>query len=84
MCPKVAHPNLREGFLEARAYQLEGVAESLQSSTLLVYPTAGGKTAVAVMAMAEILRKNNSRIVIIAPTVGLVDQHQNFARPPMH
>lgn len=76
MCPKVAHPNLREGFLEARAYQLEGVAESLQSSTLLVYPTAGGKTAVAVMAMAEILRKNNSRIVIIAPTVGLVDQHQ--------
>ena len=41
MCPKVAHPNLREGFLEARAYQLEGVAESLQSSTLLVYPTAG-------------------------------------------
>lgn len=76
MCPKVAHPNLKEGFLEARAYQLEGVAESLQSSTLLVYPTAGGKTAVAVMAIAETLRNNNSMIVIIAPTVGLVDQHQ--------
>ena len=76
MCPRVVHPNLREGFLEARAYQLEGVAESLQSSTLLVYPTAGGKTAVAVMAIAETLQKSEGAIVIIAPTVGLVDQHQ--------
>ena len=76
MCPRVAHPNLRKGFLEARAYQLEGVAESLQSSTLLVYPTAGGKTAVAVMAMAETLHRDKGAIVIIAPTVGLVDQHQ--------
>jgi len=76
MCPRVAHPNLREGLLEARAYQLEGVAESLHSSTLLVYPTAGGKTAVAVMAMAETLHRDKGAIVIIAPTVGLVDQHQ--------
>ena len=76
MCPRVAHPNLREGLLEARAYQLEGVAESLHSSTLLVYPTAGGKTAVAVMAMAETLHRDKGAIVIMAPTVGLVDQHQ--------
>ena len=76
MCPSVVHPNLKEGVLEARAYQLEGVAESSQSSTLLVYPTAGGKTAVAVMAMAETLHRHTGAIVIIAPTVGLVDQHQ--------
>ena len=75
MCPRVAHPNLREGLLEARAYQLEGVAESLHSSTLLVYPTAGGKTAVAVMAMAETLHRDKGAIVIIAPTVAVSYTH---------
>ena len=50
------HEYLENGLIEARAYQLEAVDEALSGSSLLVLPTAAGKTAVAWMAIAEMLR----------------------------
>ena len=73
--PYVSHAFLNEGVVEARAYQLEAVDEALTSSMLLVMPTAAGKTAVIWMAIAEKLAEEDSRVMMIAPTVGLVDQH---------
>ena len=66
---------LSEGLVEARAYQLEAVDEALTSSMLLVMPTAAGKTAVIWMTIANKLSEQNGRVILIAPTVGLVDQH---------
>ena len=78
--PYVSHPLLSEGLVEARAYQLEAVDEALTSSMLLVMPTAAGKTAVIWMAIANKLSEENGRVILIAPTVGLVDQHLRSIR----
>ena len=70
---------LREG-VEARAYQLRSLERILSFSTLMVMPTGFGKTAVEWMAMAEFLRQGVAKIVLIAPTTGLVDQQVTMAR----
>tara|TARA_B110000008_G_scaffold176232_1_gene175790 strand:+ start:327 stop:2072 length:1746 start_codon:yes stop_codon:yes gene_type:complete len=71
----VHHTGLIDDAVEARAYQLEAVDEALTGSMLLVLPTAAGKTAVAWMTIAEILKKDRGWILFLAPTNGLVDQH---------
>ncbi|MEC9199970.1 MAG: DEAD/DEAH box helicase [Candidatus Thermoplasmatota archaeon] len=65
---------LNDGIVEARAYQLEAVDEALNSSMLLVMPTAAGKTAVIWMMISEKL-SGGGKAIMIAPTVGLVEQH---------
>ena len=57
MPPMISHPLLVENEIEARAYQLEATNASLSSSTLLVLPTAMGKTAVQWMVIAEIFEE---------------------------
>lgn len=74
MRPLISHPLLVDEEIEARAYQLEAVNTSLDSSTLLVLPTAMGKTAVQWMVIAETLRSTNGMALLIAPTNALVDQ----------
>jgi Fanconi anemia group M protein len=74
----VLHPILREG-VEARAYQLRSLERILSYSTLMVMPTGFGKTAVEWMTMAEFIRKGASKIVLIAPTTGLVAQQHSMA-----
>ena len=69
------HDGLQDGIVEARAYQLEAVDVALSSSTLLVLPTAAGKTAVAWMVIAEMLERTNGWALMIAPTAALVKQH---------
>ncbi len=69
------HDGLQEGVVEARAFQLEAVDVALSSSTLLVLPTAAGKTAVAWMVIAEMLERTNGWALMIAPTAALVKQH---------
>tara|TARA_B100000614_G_scaffold10502_1_gene9267 strand:+ start:1413 stop:3170 length:1758 start_codon:yes stop_codon:yes gene_type:complete len=75
MSTSLRHDGLQEGVVEARAYQLEAVDVALSSSTLLVLPTAAGKTAVAWMAIAEMLDRTNGWALMIAPTAALVKQH---------
>ena len=75
----VVHPFLNDG-VNARAYQMMALRNALAASTLMVMPTGFGKTAVEWMAMAEALRLNNGKILLIAPTTGLVEQQQRMAR----
>ena len=75
MSTSLHHDGLQEGVVEARAYQLEAVDVALSSSTLLILPTAAGKTAVAWMAIAEMLERTNGWALMIAPTAALVKQH---------
>lgn len=74
----VVHPFLKDG-VEARAYQMRALRSALSSSTLMVMPTGFGKTAVEWMAMAEALRLERGKILLIAPTTGLVDQQRRMA-----
>lgn len=78
MQPTLSHPLLSEG-VEARAYQLLAAKDALSGSTLLVMPTGLGKTAVQWMAMAESL-SGKGKIVLVAPTTGLVAQQARMAR----
>ena len=75
MSASLHHDGLQDGVIHARAYQLEAVDVSLSGSTLLVLPTAAGKTAVAWMVMAEMLERTDGWALMIAPTAALVKQH---------
>ena len=75
MHASIQHVNLLSDAIEARAYQLDAVNDSLAGSMLLVLPTAAGKTAVAWMLIAEKLIQKVGKILLIAPTVALVNQH---------
>ncbi len=77
MAAFVEHPRLVAGKVEARAYQIEAVADCLGAPTLLVLPTALGKTPVEWMVIAERLNSVGGRALIIAPTNALVNQHLN-------
>jgi ERCC4-related helicase/ERCC4-type nuclease len=74
--PSVVHPRLKEG-VEARAYQLDALKTVLSGSTLMVMPTGFGKSAVQWMAIASHL-ESGGRILVVAPTVALLDQHQRM------
>ena len=79
LMPVVIHPFLKDG-VEARAYQIRALKHALSSSCLMVMPTGFGKTAVEWMVMAEFLRQHDKKIILIAPTTGLVAQQQRMAR----
>ena len=78
LMPHMVHPLLSDD-VEARGYQLRSLERILSFSSLMVMPTGFGKTAVEWMAMAEFLRKGATKIVLIAPTTGLVDQQRTMA-----
>ena len=71
------HPHVKGG-IEARAYQLRAAKDALSSSTLMVMPTGFGKTAVEWMVMAEYFG-SDEKILLIAPSTGLVHQHAQMA-----
>ena len=75
----LTHPFLQEG-VEARAYQLICAKSAIRQSSLMVLPTGFGKTAVQWMVMANELQKGEKKILLIAPTTGLVDQQVKMAR----
>lgn len=79
----VMHPFLKDG-VQARAYQMMALRNALAASTLMVMPTGFGKTAVEWMAMAESLRLNTGKILLLAPTTGLVEQQQRMAQDMLH
>jgi Fanconi anemia group M protein len=71
----VAHELLRRGAVEDRAYQVNIARACLERSTLVVLPTGMGKTVVAAMVIAETLRRRGGKVLFLAPTKPLVEQH---------
>jgi len=68
--------------VEARTYQQRVLAKASTCNTLLVAPTAIGKTVVAILLSAHRLEKfPDSKILVLAPTKPLVSQHcETFRR----
>jgi len=71
----VTHELLRRGAVEDRTYQVNIARACLERSTLVVLPTGMGKTVVAAMVVAETLRRRGGKILFLAPTKPLVEQH---------
>ncbi|HKZ62863.1 MAG TPA: helicase-related protein [Thermoplasmata archaeon] len=76
----VEHPLLRRGAIEDRAYQGNIARACLERSTLVVLPTGMGKTVIAALVIAEILRSRGGRVLFLAPTKPLVEQHAAYLR----
>jgi ERCC4-related helicase len=71
------HPLIKKRSVEFRSYQIN-IFESLRNNrnTLVILPTALGKTVIAILVCAESLYNYKSkRVLVMAPTKPLVSQH---------
>lgn len=77
----VSHPLIQPESVSVRRYQDAVVARAIEASTLVVLPTGLGKTIVALLVAAHRLTEHpKSKILFLAPTRPLVDQHhKSFA-----
>jgi Fanconi anemia group M protein len=66
--------------IEARAYQVNIAQSCLERSSLVVLPTGMGKTIVALLVIADVLQNEKGRVLFMAPTKPLVEQHARFIR----
>ncbi|NYT05139.1 MAG: DEAD/DEAH box helicase [Methanomicrobiales archaeon] len=74
----IRHPAIRPERLEERAYQLAIALHALDGNTMVVLPTGLGKTAVAAIVAASRLHAGGGRVLMLAPTKPLVEQHYRF------
>ncbi|MGC8816987.1 MAG: helicase-related protein [Candidatus Hadarchaeum sp.] len=74
----VVNPLVRAEALEARAYQLRIAEEAIKRNTLVVLPTALGKTVIAALVAAHFLYNyRDLKVLVMAPTRPLVLQHRD-------
>jgi len=72
----VSHSLVKEDLIESRSYQEAIAKTAVEKNTLVVAPTALGKTVIAVLAAAHFLEKYpGKQVLILAPTRPLVAQH---------
>jgi len=70
------HPLIRKNFLRLREYQKIISNSALNKNTLVILPTALGKTIISLLVSVNILYTHKEkRILILAPTRPLVNQH---------
>ncbi|MGB4052167.1 MAG: DEAD/DEAH box helicase [Methanoculleus sp.] len=74
----VSHPLIRQGSIEKRRYQLNIALRALDANTMVVLPTGLGKTAVALLVAASRLYSHPGKVLMLAPTKPLVEQHLRF------
>ncbi|MEM2884869.1 MAG: helicase-related protein [Thermoproteota archaeon] len=76
------HPLVRAGAVEYRAYQASIAEAAVKGNTLVVLPTALGKTVISALVAANTLYTYRSaRVLVMAPTRPLVAQHrESFLR----
>ncbi|MCW6158269.1 MAG: DEAD/DEAH box helicase family protein, partial [Thermoplasmatales archaeon] len=70
---------LRDDLIEFREYQDNIALKSVEKNTLIVIPTALGKTVIAVIAIS-ILIQDGGKCIFLAPTRPLVHQHATNIR----
>jgi ERCC4-related helicase len=72
----VTHPRINKNTIERRKYQESIVASAVTGNTLAVLPTGLGKTSIAAMVSAHRLNNYKGKILFLAPTRPLVEQHR--------
>jgi len=77
----VVHPLLKPGQVRALPFQLDMARIGLEEDMLVVLPTGLGKTIIAALLAAEALRRSDGKVLVLAPTRPLVQQHaDSFGR----
>jgi ERCC4-related helicase len=71
------HPMLKEKAVEDRLYQNRILERARQCNTLVVLPTALGKTVIALLLGIE--KAEEGKIFFLAPTRPLVQQHPKYS-----
>jgi len=74
----ISHPCIKPESLERRQYQFSISMDALEEHSLVVIPTGLGKTAIALIVSASRYYTIGSKIVIVAPTKPLVEQHIRY------
>lgn len=74
----ITHPLIREGSIESREYQLAIAMRALDQNTMVILPTGLGKTAIALLVAASRLYNEGGKVLVLAPTKPLVEQHLRF------
>jgi ERCC4-related helicase len=74
----ISHPLIRPDSLESREYQLSIAMKALDANTMVILPTGLGKTAVALIVAASRLYNEKGKILMLAPTKPLVEQHLRY------
>ena len=79
MTTYIKHPLIKKDSIESRLYQQVLAGDVLKKgNTMVVAPTALGKTIVAILVAADRLQKvKNSKILILSPSKPLAIQHED-------
>ena len=78
MSEYISHPLIKPDSIEKREYQLSIAMRALDANTMVILPTGLGKTAVALLVAASRLYNEGGRILMLAPTKPLVEQHLRY------
>ena len=76
----VDHPLLSPDFIERRLYQVQLANTARERHTLVCLPTGLGKTTVSLLVTAHRLHQVGGKVLFLAPTKPLVQQHAEFYR----
>ncbi|HSV42315.1 MAG TPA: DEAD/DEAH box helicase, partial [Methanomassiliicoccales archaeon] len=76
----IEHPLIKPDSIEQRDYQVTLAKDALRRNTLVVLPTGMGKTVVALLVIVDVLQKRKGKVLLMAPTKPLVEQHSLFLR----
>ena len=71
---------IKKNVVESRQYQINIAKSASNDNSLIVLPTGLGKTIVALIIIAKELKKENNKILFLAPTKPLVIQHSQFLK----
>ncbi len=71
---------IKPNSIELRQYQINIKKNAEKENTLVVLPTGLGKTIIALLLIAKHLRKDDNKILFLAPTKPLVSQHTQFLK----
>ncbi len=71
----IVHPLVRPGTVKALPFQVDMARIGLDEDLLVVLPTGLGKTVIAALLAAEVLRRSEGKVLVLAPTRPLVQQH---------
>lgn len=74
----IEHEFIKPNSIEKRLYQRRIADSCLKRSTLVVLPTGMGKTVIALLVIAEVLKSKGGKVLFLAPTKPLVEQHKSF------
>ncbi len=70
-------PNINTEKLETRKYQIDIADNCIAKNSLVVIPTGLGKTIIAILIVAKTIEISppNSKVIVMAPTKPLINQH---------